>query len=454
MYKKVLKPAYKKVGKPIYKAAKKYVPKGTAARVGGTLGASAGSMLGNAAVGAQIGKAMGKQFAKITGVGEYSMSNSNSIMNPRTTMQPRVEYADEDIIISRCEYVTDLVSGATGSPTSFDLNTFYLNPGLDSASGGIFSWLPQVAQGFSQYKFEQCVVHYKSASGDSTGANTALGNVFLCANYQATAPSYTNKLDILNSQYAVSGPPSNDLLFPIECKRSAQNLKFHQVRSGELLSNQNQDLFDYCSVQIGTQGIPTANQVLGEIWITYKVRLSKYKTNDKSNLVRSANYRWTGAAGQGPVSAYPLGQSDVYNSAPVRSPGSNLTLTIAASTLAAQSITFPEYLSDGTFLVALIWRSAALSAITWNMQGTLTFTNCVATNVLFSPNSAAGQSSTVNNQQITTPTTLRFSYVQIIQITGPSAKITVSGAGTLDTDCTDFQILVTEVNPAAFLAGA
>ena len=450
-----IKKSLKKSAQKVYSYAKKYVPKGTARKSLGRIGESMGNAYGVPQIGRQIGEHLGTQFANITGVGSYYTNSGyrrRNIMNPRTSYQPRVEYSDEDIIFSNTEYVTDLFAGASGTPTEFNIDSFDLNPGLDvEANNGLFAWLPQIASGYSQYKFMKCVIEYRSKSGDSTGANTALGSVFMSANYSATDDAPTSKGDMLNSQYAVSTTPAKDALFPIECNPRSQNLKMHQIRTKALKSNQNQDLFDMAKIFIATQGIPTTGQLLGEIHITYQIKFSKKKVNDKSNEIRSANYRWTGAAGQGPTSAYPLGQSNAYpTSQPTAPEGNNLPLTINASNLVGpQYIQFPEYMTSGIFLVGLRYRSAIVSAITWSQPG-WSFSNCALESCLFSPQSAVGQYSAWNNQQNTTPTTLYFSNAYIIRITGQNARISFDGTGTLDTDIVDFQILVTELNPETF----
>lgn len=450
----------KKAAKKVYKYAQANVPKGTMANFGSKAGSGmAAAMGGPSDLGASIGRAVGQQVANLTGVGAYGASyrkpksRSRSIMNPATSYAPKIQASgnNEDLIISNTEYITDLYSG-TGTPTAFNLDEFSLNPGLDVESGGgLFAWLPNIANAYSQYTFLQCVISYRSKSGNATGADTSLGSVFMSANYTSTDDAPKSKGDMLNSQYATSAPSDKNMNFPIECNPKTKNLKMHQVRTGTLKADQNQDMFDAATVYIATQGLQTAGQLLGELWVSYTVKFSKKRRNDRSELIRTANYRWTGAAGQGPTSAYPLGQSVAYpTSQPSPSAGSSLPLTINASNLAGpQYIQFPEYLTSGIYFVGLRYRSAIVSAITWSQPG-WSLSNCTFEACLFSPQSAGGQYSPWNNQQTTTPTTLYFSNAYIVRITGQNARISLDGSGTLDTDIVDFQILVTELNPDAF----
>jgi len=339
--------------KYVKKTARKYIPKGTAKKIGGRIGGST-----NLPYGEYLGRQAGKQFATLTGVGAYYMNdnnnnNSRSIMNPRTAT-PRVKSADDDVYISKCEYLMDIKSGPTGTPTEFNQQVFYLNPGLDVEQGGLFTFLPALAQNFSQYSFDQCILEYRPNSGNSVSStNAALGSVIICANYIPTSDPCENKVQALNSQYAVSTVPSKPILFPIECKAAQQNLKMHQIRSGALKDNQNQDLFDYAMIEVNTQGQQEQDVVLGELWITYKVRLSKYKfTKEPVISAQSfAKFRYDGSAAD--WSTNPLGPSS----------GTVLALTSTSNftpvlNRTAKTITIPSTIASKHFWVYCRYRSA------------------------------------------------------------------------------------------------
>jgi len=445
----------KKAAKSVYRQAQKHVPKGTMSNIGRSVGSSYGA--------ADFGAAVGQQVANITGVGAYgatykktSKPRSRSIMNKATSYSPIVKSSGdgENLTISNTEYVMDLYAGATGTPTDFDIDEFSLNPGLDVEAGGLFAWLPNLANAYSQYTFKQCVISYRSKSGNATGADTSLGSVFMSSNYVSTDNAPRSKGDMLNSQYAVSAPPDKNVNFPIECRSSNKTLKMNQIRTGALKSDQNEDMFDFAKVFIATQGLQTTGQLLGEIWISYTVEFSKKRKNDRSDLIRTANYRQAYTAGQGPTGAYPLGLTDTYPATALQpSPNNALELVIRAPNLAgSQTVAFPEFLASGVYLFTLKYRCAALSALTWTSP-TLSIANGALYNCLYPPTSVGGQVSAVNDNYQTTPTSYTVGWTWVINITGKNCVVTVSNTGILDSDITAMQLMVTEINPNAFEAG-
>lgn len=459
-YGKQVKRAINRTAKTVYKAAQKYVPKGTMAQIGQNIGAAYGAP--------SVGKALGQQFANLSGVGAYRArptsraatsrrAQSYSIM-PKTSFQPRYQTvnSNEDLVVSRREYVQDLYAPPNYvGATPFHLESKALNPGLDSENDGLFSWLPQVAAGFSSYTVEKMVIQYHSTSGDATGANTALGSVFISANYQSTDNPPVSKEDVLNSQYAVSGPPSKDLTFPIECRPSTKNFKNQYVRTGPVKSNQNRDLFDFATVHFGTEGIPTSGQLLGEIWVTYQIRFTKFKTVNKANQYRAFKAVWFGAAGTGPTTNYPIGTQS-----PQGQPQFNTNNTLACrldggTGGASCTLEFPDQLDTGVFHVYLRYRFNTAKTIAFDASN-IVYNNCrivggnpagnhwVASNT---PNSVTDTGTIYNNLGATTVS--EWGILIPVYITGAQAHIDFPSTfwNTLGTTVTDMGIEVWEVNP-------
>lgn len=434
MRKTMAMPAAKK----IYNAAKSYVPKGSAERIGAKMGASTGFPYGE-----YVGKQVGKQFAKITGVGDYYMDGgSKSIMNPKTKT-PRVKNSDSDVVISKCEYICDISSGPTGTPTDFDQRVFFLNPGLGEEEGGLFTFLPSLARNFSQYSFDQCVIEFRSTSGNATGANTSLGSVILCANYVPSDDPCANKLEALNSQFAVSTKTSSSAFFPIECKNKQQNLRFHQIRDGALKPNQNIDLFDYTQVEVNTIGCPTANQLLGELWITYTVRLSKYKFTKQVPVSSSlfAKFRYDGGAAD--WSTNPLGPSSGTALALVST--SNFTPTLNR---VGKTITIPSDVVSKHFWLYCKYRGT--STLEWN-------TFAIACSGNTSPlvsilSTTAGQTDVVSAGTEKADTEFTVS-IMIAVSAGGGGTLTFNEASCILDDVTNVEIGLIEMPEGAFVAG-
>lgn len=438
--------AVKKAAKTVYRGAQKHVPKGTMANIGRSIGAAYGAP--------DVGRAMGQQFANLTGVGSYSAVPRGRSIMPRSSYQPLMKTvnSDEDLVVSRREYVMDLQAPVnTSSPTPFYLEAKKLNPGLDAENGGIFSWLPQVAAGFSSYSIEQMVVQYVSSSGDATGANTALGSVFLAANYLSSDTPPINKEDCLNSQYSVSGPPSRNLTFPLECRKSTKNMKNQYVRTGPVQAGQNVDMFDYATIYFGTEGIQTAGQTLGEIYVTYTIRFTKFKTINKANQNRFFKAVWFGTAGSGPTTSWPFGQLTPQGR-PQPNPRNTLSMFVNPGTGGtATTLQFPNDLVTGTFFVYLRWRFSSTRVNSFNTSQ-IAFQNCfVVTNGWLASNSPNNAAISDFAYLVNPGTVTEHFFSFQITVTGPNAGIifepTFWGTTLGANDCTDSCIHVHELNP-------
>lgn len=438
----------KKYVKSTTKAAAAAVPKGTSARVGRAVGGYVATVARSQGMpvptqyAKRVGERVGRQFSRLTGVGEYQM-DSGSIMNPKTAYAPRFQGSDDDITITRTEYVGDVRSGPSGTPTLFSSTTYNLNPGLFVDEGGAFQFLPNLAASFTHYKFEQCVMQFRSTSGDNTSGNANLGNVSMCASYVPSDLPCTNKVEALNSQFAVSGPPTKDLLFPIECKSSTQNLKMHQVRTGSLRSTQNIDLFDFARVQVITENCPAVNTLLGELWITYKVRLSKFKFYQPVQTIFASRYRWTGAASN--WNTIPVGNTSTQQL--VITPQSTAPLIIDTI---VKRVTLPLNIRTGVFLFYIKYRFAAAKSVN---IGSIApdGTNLLRCNTVFSPTSAGGQTDflTVHSSAATAVT---ITYANFVRVANPGGWIDFANL-TGYTDVVDVEMGLIQMNPDIFNTG-
>lgn len=410
-----------------------------ARRAGAGIGRKIGGMFGSKRIGASLGRRVGGFAAKrMTGRGDYNLVSGSSVMNDNS-YAPSFKTSGRDVVISRSEYLTDIYSG-TGTPTAFNLQSFLVNPGLNQGNGGAFSWLCNIAANFQEYTIEQMVFEYRPTSGNSTGSNTALGTVIMCANYQSTDANYTSKAGMLDSQWALSGSPDKQILFPVEC--ADKQFKMYDVRTGPILSTQNQDLFDFCNFQIATLGCPTASQALGELHVSYTVKLSKYQTSPAAALTRSAHYSiYVAALTAGPTNNQPLGTSSI----PLVARFNNQMPLTFDYTSGASKIIFPPILPIGTILqIRLVWKgsSVACTGITPSA-----YTNCEISQSVFSP-----LDSQVTGVIPVALTTTIYPYWVMIKITAYNASVTFP-AQTLPTTCYSLDLSVQEFNPLCNING-
>lgn len=231
--------------------------------IGGIAGMSMGGPLG-AGIGASLGSALGNGIGYITGSGDYKVQANACLV-------PGFKNSDSTVITHR-EYITDIKSGTLdGGSTAFNLNKFPLNPGDTST----FPWLASIAANYEEYDILGMVFAYVATSGESVASsNTALGSVILATEYDPTKPDFANKQAMENYSFATSAKPSVSQMHAVECAKIRTPVKQLYVRSG---ANTGTDLrwTDFGNFYIATVGCPATSATLGELWVTYKVRLVK-----------------------------------------------------------------------------------------------------------------------------------------------------------------------------------
>jgi len=352
----------------------------------GRLGQMAGTVMGMGTLGRLAGNIIGK----LTGTGAYLHNADkiryNSLFN-RTNdgvQIPSFGETDRSTRICHREYIGDLISGPTGAPTLFDTwENVGVNPGLLDS----FAWLSQIAQNYDTYKFNGIVYEFKSMSGSATGANTQLGNIIFSAQYNSTNLPFTNKLQMENYQGACSCNPSENMLFGIECDPKDLPLDHLYVRSGQVRNNQSKQFYDLCSLQIATQGVPTANQILGEIWVTYDVDLYQPKlySGQVGNNILSAGFTSTGGAlNLGAANSAFIGMTPIG--------GNSLAVTLSYDAFGNGIITLSENLVTGNYLMT--WSVNGAAAV--NQLGTVTLVNADPFNIFGAPGAGTNQRSSAN----------------------------------------------------------
>jgi len=235
--------------------------------LGGAVGGIAGMSFGplGAAAGAGLGAAIGNGIGYFTGSGDYKVS-----MNACTV--PGYKNSDSTVITHR-EYITDVLSGPTlaGASTAFDIQKFALQPGDAST----FPWLANIAANYEEYDIHGMVFAFVATSGESVAStNTALGTVILATEYDPTKPDFVNKQAMENYHFATSAKPSVNQLHAVECAKVRTPVKQLYIRSG---ASTGSDIrwSDFGNFYIATVGCPAASTTLGELWVTYKIKLIK-----------------------------------------------------------------------------------------------------------------------------------------------------------------------------------
>jgi hypothetical protein len=266
----VVKPFYRNQIEPW---AKSYVPKGALGITGGVLGGMAGP------TGALVGAGLGSAAANYLGWGDYGPVSTNAIMDSGHGSNQQISVNKDDlsgdVIFSHTEFVQNVTVTTTGatSTSPFQLVSFPINAALAST----FPFLSQIAANFTLYEFEGLMFQYKPTSGEfgASGSNS-LGKVIFATNYDPDAIAFTSSQQMENYDYANSTKPSCGMVHGVETKPSQRSVIQLYSRTG--VSPKDKVFTDLGLFQVATEGINASaagTQVIGELWVTYKCRLSR-----------------------------------------------------------------------------------------------------------------------------------------------------------------------------------
>lgn len=269
-----------------YSKTRTYKPSGLFSTIGGIGGTALGTYLGGPAggiAGGTIGKKAGDYLSKITGFGDYKVS-VNTLVSGTNDVPEFYTQGPRCTIVRHREFIGDVVSGGLGGGTAsvFSNNVYTIN----AANSQTFPWLSLVAQNYEQYRFHGLIFEFKTTSG-AISSSPMLGTVVMATQYNSLAPAFSNKQQMENYEFAGSTVPSASLIHPIECdpKQTQCNGIFNNLVDGSLLGGDSR-LYDLGKFNIATVGLPVANEVCGELWVSYECCLLKPRlTSDTGSLV-------------------------------------------------------------------------------------------------------------------------------------------------------------------------
>jgi len=172
------------------------------------------------------------------------------------------------IILSDSEFLGNL----TGT-TNFDLTYFTIQPTLFET----FPFLSQIAANYEEYEVLQLALSYVSKMSNTT-ASGSLGTVSMYPEYNTAATMPEDKFTLLGKTNAVSAKPTKDIVCGFECdpsKNSGSSGKY--IRNGAVPVGEDRKNYDMGYLVIATDGMPTDGEMIGEVWISYTIKLRKPK---------------------------------------------------------------------------------------------------------------------------------------------------------------------------------
>lgn len=278
--------------------------------VGATIGALGGG-LGGAISGGYLGKMDADE--NYHGNGDYMRRydvNRNQIAGggPVISVNRAPDYSG-DIFITQTEFIgnlhatVDASAGTAVESSPFRVESYDINPGM----GKLFPFLSQIAQNYELYEWQGLMVKYTPNSGETSLSSNQLGKVILATNYDPTAPAFVNSIQMQNYDYANSSRPSGTIVHGIETerKRGSRNMMYTRTIVPNTKSLMDTDIG---KLWVATEGVPIVSRnlevtsvILGELHVTYKVRLSRAKLFQNILGYGIDADRWSGTGPAGPI---------------------------------------------------------------------------------------------------------------------------------------------------------
>jgi len=417
-------------GKGDYKDWLKYASRGVGGVAGGALGWM-NSGWGGLSAGAKSGWDQGASFSKYMGWGDYGVSGNQLMDAVGQNSQQRISVNASDntgdVYMSHTEFVQNITVSTTAGQTQtpFAIQAFDLNPGI----GNSFPFLSQLAANYELYDWHGLIFHYKPTSGEfgASAVSNALGKVVMATKYGVTQTTpFANCVEMQNYDYANSAKPSCGMIHGIETdNRSNFGGNMLVVRTEPPVESRL--LYDLGRFYVATEGVPLAassTAVIGELWVTYRVRLSRAKLFTAIGDSISYNV----------IQFNPIPAAFLNGVLPIQGTlGATVTPDVATPTTSCL-LNLPSSIQTGRYYVQVNYNGAA-AAFAGNPQCTLITSNLS----LFA-------------SRVTTPTPSSTATCNCFgfTVTNPNSqpiqlRVSIASANTLQ-----FMINVTEVDPQFF----
>lgn len=309
---------------------------------GSSVGRRVGNYLGAADFGQDMGQLLGAGISRISGYGDYKIS-SNSLYSNGV---PSFGTSKRSIRFKNREYL-GTVSSSTTWAARYQLD---VNPGMPEC----FPFLSCIAQNFDQYKIHGLIFNYVSTAGDAiSSTNNAMGSVMMATQYNRYEQLFTNKMDMINTEFAVSGKPSINMIHAIECAPKERPTNVLYVRTGEIASyNDDLRFYDHCRFTLATEGSQTGTTV-GELWISYDIEL----------LRPAAVPRGLGISQFVHISSAGYDNTDILGTIQLE-PRGNLSISLSKTGSGWDTINFNKLSAGSVFFIAASWVGGSVASMT------------------------------------------------------------------------------------------
>jgi hypothetical protein len=225
----------------------------------GSIGQKMGSKLGK-----WVGGGVQSLLGKITGLGDYTLSGARQV---GLDGGPPQFASGRTVRVAHREYLGDI-----SSSIAFASNTYEINPG----DAETFPWLSKIAVNFEEYKFHGLVFEFKSTSATALNStNTALGTVVMATQYDSVEPTFSNKREMENHEFATSTMPYQSVLHGVETKPKLTSISTNlYVLVGPQPADTDIRLYNLGKFTLATVGMQAVSTI-GELWVSYDVEFFK-----------------------------------------------------------------------------------------------------------------------------------------------------------------------------------
>lgn len=319
---------------------------------------SIGQKVGGA-IGAGIGLGAEQLVRWLTGLGDYEIKQ-NALL--KEELPPMINKSNKGgTLIRHREYLGDIVTSSVAG--QFNNTVYPLNPGLDTT----FPWLSQIAANYEQYSLEGVIFEFRSMSADALNStNTALGSVIMATEYDSLQPDFTNKAEMENHEFGASCKPSCDMLHPIECAPRQTTITELYTRSGANPSGSDIRLYDWGKFQIATTGFQGTSVNIGELHVTYQVRLLKARMFSSLGSFNGSYSSYTENGVSASVPLDDLNTNAIYDTI-------GMSIDPVGNTIGFPILSLPQ-----TYYCTLLWQRNGGSASANVTFPTFSFTNCIS----------------------------------------------------------------------------
>jgi hypothetical protein len=285
-----------------------------------------------------VGKWLGSGIGQIFGSGDYQMVGGAPSYNVLTNDRqiPKFSAGERTNIVCHREFLGDI-----NGTTQFTNRPFALNPW----DANTFPWLSTVAKNYQQYRIHGMIFEFRPLITDFVTSG-APGVVVFATNYNSADPVFRSKVEMENSEYAVSVKPTQNLIHAIECSAAETSITKLYVRNSAVPSGQDPRLYDLGLTQLASQGNPV--QLIGELWVSYCVEFFKpVLPEDQGHDARTQTITRSLVA-----NAFPLGANTTSSYGDI--PG---------ITLGTDTLFFGTDVPAGVYCVSMIWSGDVAVAV-------------------------------------------------------------------------------------------